>query len=140
MADKKVTQLAALTAPNKNDILLVVDDPSGTPVSKKITIENLLGATTELEVAAVNIDATGQYRLSGNTVLIEATNGITANGDMVVTGAVDAAELSIDADTPSSSNNTVQGWDVGRISWDANYLYVAISSSQIARVALDISW
>lgn len=140
MADKKVTQLAALTAPNKNDILLVVDDPSGTPVSKKITIENLLGATTELEVAAVNIDATGRYRLSGNTVLIEATNGITANGDIVVTGAVDAAELSIDADTPSSSNNTVQGWDVGRISWDANYLYVAISSSQIARVALDISW
>jgi uncharacterized protein (DUF342 family) len=140
MADKKVTQLAALTAPNKNDLLLVVDDPAGTPVSKKITIENLLGATTPLEVVAVNIDATGQYRISGNTVLIEADTGITANGDITVTGAVDAAELSVDAVTPSSSNNLVQGWGVGRIGWDANYLYVAISSSQIARVALDISW
>ena len=41
MADKKVTQLTALTAPANNDILLIVDDPSGTPVSKKITVEDL---------------------------------------------------------------------------------------------------
>ena len=140
MADKKVTQLAALTAPNKNDLLLVVDDPAGTPVSKKITIENLLGATTALEVAAVNIDATGQYRISGNTVLIEADNGITANGSITVSGTVGANTITVSSVTPSSSNNTVQGWPVGRIGWDANYLYVAISSSQIGRVALSVCW
>ena len=39
MADKKVTQLTALTSPNDEDLLLLVDDPNGTPVNKKITVK-----------------------------------------------------------------------------------------------------
>ena len=140
MADKKVTQLTALTAPANNDVLLIVDDPAGTPVSKKITVQDLLGNTSTLNVASVDIEAAGEYRLAGNTVLIEADSGITANGNVDVTGSLSATQVSVDSVTPSSSNNTVQGWGVGRIGWDANYLYVAISSSKIARVALDVSW
>jgi hypothetical protein len=40
------------------------------------------------------------------------------------------------ARTPASSNNTAIGWGVGTITWDANYLYIAVSSSVIKRVAL----
>jgi hypothetical protein len=36
MADKKVTQLDALAELNSVDLFLVVDDPSGTPTSKKV--------------------------------------------------------------------------------------------------------
>lgn len=36
MADKKVTALDALTELNSVDLFLVVDDPSGTPTSKKV--------------------------------------------------------------------------------------------------------
>ena len=36
MADKKVTQLDALAEVNSVDLFLVVDDPSGTPTSKKV--------------------------------------------------------------------------------------------------------
>ncbi len=39
MADKKVTQLASLTTTAAPDLLMIVDDPNGTPVSKKITIK-----------------------------------------------------------------------------------------------------
>jgi len=44
MADRKITELAALTSANQKDLLYVVDDPSGTPVSKKISLYNLFGS------------------------------------------------------------------------------------------------
>ena len=36
MADKKITQLDALTTLSSVDLFLAVDDPSGTPTSKKV--------------------------------------------------------------------------------------------------------
>jgi hypothetical protein len=42
MADKKITQLDALTSVAGPDLFLVVDDPSGTPTSKKVTAANIL--------------------------------------------------------------------------------------------------
>ena len=41
MADKRISGLTAMTTASKDDILLVVDDPAGTPTNKKITIEKL---------------------------------------------------------------------------------------------------
>ena len=41
---KKISELTALTAPVADDLLVIVDDPSGnTPETKKITVANLLG-------------------------------------------------------------------------------------------------
>ena len=40
MADKKVTQLTELTTTNDEDQLLIVDDPNGTPASKRINVKN----------------------------------------------------------------------------------------------------
>ena len=34
--------MTALTTPTTDDLLAIVDDPSGTPVTKKVTIANLL--------------------------------------------------------------------------------------------------
>ena len=42
MANEKITELTALTTPDAADLLAIVDDPSGTPVTKKITVANLL--------------------------------------------------------------------------------------------------
>lgn len=41
MADSKITALTALTTLTNDDVFAVVDDPSGTPVSKKITTNDL---------------------------------------------------------------------------------------------------
>jgi len=45
MADKakKISELTALTSISGDDLLVIVDDPSGTPVTKKVTVANLLG-------------------------------------------------------------------------------------------------
>lgn len=42
MADAKVTALTENTTPEDSDLSLVVDDVSGTPVTQKITLNNLL--------------------------------------------------------------------------------------------------
>ena len=44
MADQKATQLTELTTVADGDILYIVDDPGGTPISKKITKVNLVGS------------------------------------------------------------------------------------------------
>jgi hypothetical protein len=42
MANQKITALTALTTPATEDLLVIADDPSGTPITKKITLANLL--------------------------------------------------------------------------------------------------
>lgn len=49
MADTKVTAMTELNAtPDSSDLLYIVDDPAGTPISKKITVANMLGSTAGL--------------------------------------------------------------------------------------------
>ena len=41
MADSLLTDLPALTAPDKDDPIYITDDPASTPLDRKITLENL---------------------------------------------------------------------------------------------------
>lgn len=57
MADQKITGLTALTTPSDDDVLALVDDPAGTPITKKITYANLKAAirdynTTNLKITS----------------------------------------------------------------------------------------
>jgi hypothetical protein len=40
---KKISELSALTAPAGDDLLVIVDDVSGSAVTKKVTVANFLG-------------------------------------------------------------------------------------------------
>ena len=42
MADQKITDLTALVSVDGSDLLAIVDDPAGTPITKKVTVSNLL--------------------------------------------------------------------------------------------------
>ncbi len=113
MADKKVTQLTALTAPANTDLLLIIDDPSGSPVSKKITVEDLLGKTSTLTVSAINITTSGDTTLAANNFIIDSTTNITLTRGTVIN------EDGADSDTRIESDN------------QANMLFVDASADKI---------
>jgi len=175
MADKKVTQLTALTTPANTDLLLIIDDATGSPVSKKITLEDLLGTSNQLVVTTVNVRATGEGTFAANNITLDANTSITltrgtvinedgadsdtriesdgnanmfyvdAGNDRIGIGTNSPTEvLDVNGDairirtaqTPANSSVSTNGWTLGTISWDENYLYLAANSTHIKRVSL----
>ncbi len=143
MADKKVTQLTALASPNDEDLLLLVDDPNGTPVSKKIDVKTFVGNIPS------NTAISGSLTVSSNGTFSGSNTVFSSN--VVVTGTlrpssfiVNANKVTINTSISVGSNNatTVLGAPVtdrphdGTIFWDANFLYVAVSNTVIKRAAL----
>lgn len=144
MADRKITQLTGHTTPVAEDLLVIVDDPNGTPVSKKITIKTLFGA-------APNTSISGSLTFTGNGSFTGSNTSLTSN--LVVTGTsrltnaiVAGNKVTITTPkTPSTNNATTElgtpttdrPWD-GTVFWDTNYLYIAVSNTVIKRIALTV--
>jgi hypothetical protein len=138
MADRKITELNALTTPNQKDLLYVVDDPSGTPVSKRISLYNLFGSVP------ANTSISGTLTVSANSTINGANSVVSANLNITSTNGpkVDAGYVTLASKTTVGSNNATtvlgQGGLQGSIFWDENYLYVATANNQIKRVALSV--
>ena len=60
MPDAKIEDLVALTAPAIDDLLAIVDDPSGTPITKKVTLSNLCVFNTWTPVIGGSGGTSGQ--------------------------------------------------------------------------------
>lgn len=122
MADRKITELPALTTPDQKDLLYVVDDSIGTPASKRISLYNLFGSVP------ANTSITGTLTVSGNTTI----GGTKTN--------ISSGVVTLGASTSVVSNNATTvlgaGGMQGSIFWDENFLYVATSNTVIKRVAL----
>jgi hypothetical protein len=124
MADKKVSQLTALTTTAAPDLLMIVDDPNGTPVSKKITIKSLFGSVPSNTVFKDNVTVSGNTVQLASTVNITKT--LTANTVKITFGS-----------TPASNNATTVGMAVGELRFTNTYLYIAVNATTIKRVALN---
>lgn len=140
MADKKVTQLTAMTTTAGNDLLYIVDDPTGTPVSKKITMNDFFGTVASNTVHNGTVTHNANTTLSGSNTSISANVNLTssAHGQLKINvGSVTLAE----PQTVTSNNATTQlgaGGLQGTMFWDENFLYVATSNTVIKRVALSV--
>ena len=117
MADKKITELTELTTPLDTDILAIVSDPGGSPVTDKVTRQNLLKL---VPAPAADHSASG--------LLAPLTAAQTTNfGDVCYIASSGKATL-VDADAIVSSSGFVMCADA-QIAADAagNFLFLGFA-------------
>lgn len=121
MADKKVTALKAATSVSGDDLFMVVDDPLGTPASKKLTVGSLFGSVPSAAVFTQDVT------ISGGNATVSANTTFSGAGNLILTSV-----------TPTSNHPefTVPPVSSGSIWFDDDYIYVAVNSTTIKRAAL----
>ena len=77
MADKKITALTELASGSlaSTDIFHVIDDPSGTPINKKITVASVFNAVPTF----LGLNSTVTYTADGAIALTEAISILNAS-------------------------------------------------------------
>jgi hypothetical protein len=85
MADTKLADLTALTTPSGDDLLYVVDDPAGTPLDRKIALNNLFTRGT-VTVSSPVIDAaqTWNAAVTFTGLKFNATDTLSAGASMLM--------------------------------------------------------
>ena len=111
MADKKITALTVMNGSEVSgtDILHVVDDPSGTPVNKRLAISSLFeNIPTHLAINDLNaVSASGSIN-DGGVVVVDA-DSISANMALTLSDSSDVGEIKIVviATDPASTHDVV---------------------------------
>lgn len=105
MANKKITELTEETSPQGADLLALVDDVSGTPTTKKVTVTNLM---TQAPVQTADISGLAtQVSLGNHEALTSAVHGISAFGATLVDDAdASAARTTLGLGTAATSAST----------------------------------
>jgi len=88
MADTKITALTALTSVDDGDVLAIVDDPAGTPVTKKITKANLVSAIPAANITSGTLPDARMPALTGDVTSSSGTVATT-----IAAGAVTLAKM-----------------------------------------------
>lgn len=93
MADVKITDLPSLSAPAAADIIPLVDDPAGSPVTKSATIRNIVpagragGALTDAEGSTTSQGGAGG--VGASYVKITTFDGDVSFGDVTADSTTD---------------------------------------------------
>ena len=146
MADKTIPALNTHDSPTAEDLLIIVDDPSGNPVNKKIRVDTLLSAlstdTTTRSVANkvqsradTNIARDVNLRNSKTVLQPEVLKG--EQDDLtVILGTLDMTENSVwhvEIDgTSSSANDTFKWWRDGNTATGATTVSIDGTSQALA--------
>ena len=134
MANKKITELTEETSPQGADLLALVDDVSGTPTTKKVTVTNLM---TQAPVQTADISGfitgltageLGDFDFDDNAILgfsaskndqtgTTYTVAASDNGKVVVLNNASAITVDIDTGLPAGFNCSFVQKGAGQVSF-----------------------
>jgi len=134
MANKKITELTEETSPQGADLLALVDDVSGTPTTKKVTVTNLMTQApvqiTDISsfITGVTAGELGDFDFDDNAILgfsaskndqtgTTYTVAASDNGKVVVLN--NASDITVDIDTglPAGFNCSFVQKGAGQVSF-----------------------
>lgn len=139
MADKKITQLDAVTTAANTDLLLIVRDPSTSPVNRKMELGDVFGETAQTVFSKIDLSSPGNALIRGNYLRLSSNGAVDLNGNVVINSDKFILNKPL-VSAPANSNNSFHQWPTGTFAYNANYLYIAVSSTLIARFAANTSW
>lgn len=160
MANLKITELTENTSPVSTDLMVMVDDPSGTPLTQKVTMNNLkkaitptgvtyltqpnwIPANTPLAPLTLNVNTTmnvGQfvlpYQITVNKISISVTT-VTVAGTLDLTiFTEDGQTQSIAVTTASISGTGVNTTSVSAVVLNPGVYYFAVNPNDTADIAI----
>lgn len=149
MADAKITALTANTDPNAADLFVMVDDPAGTPVTKKVAMSDLSADQTEME-AGSSADrfitpAMQHFHPSAAKAWVEATaNSTTILASYNITSVTDTATGRMQVNIATDFSGTAWAGQVTLHVDNANGAVLVpsidVSSAQAAGTVMMESW
>jgi hypothetical protein len=134
MANKKITELTEETSPQGADLLALVDDVSGTPTTKKVTVTNLMTQapvqTADISsfITGVTAGELGDFDFDDNAILgfsaskndqtgTTYTVAASDNGKVVVLNNASAITVDIDTGLPAGFNCSFVQKGAGQVSF-----------------------
>lgn len=91
MADTKITDLPALAAPSSDDLVVVVDDPGGTPTDKKATVGSIKASPSQSAItSASSVPNTTQTDVPGSSITINPG----ASSNVLIVGQISVSNTS----------------------------------------------
>jgi len=146
MADKTIPALNTHESPTSEDLLIIVDDPIGNPVNKKIRLDNLLSAlstdTTTRSVAnkvqsRADTNVARDLNLRNHPTVLQPEVLKGEQDDMtVILGTLDMAENSVwhvEIDgTSVSANDTFKWWRDGNTATGATTVDITGGTQALA--------
>jgi len=147
LVDVKISALGELTSVHASDVLAIVDDPSGTPVSKKVTVANLLAGLTAVDadnttVSNLEVDNfksgvldTDISSVAGTDTTIPSAKAVKTYVDAQIATEDTIAELNDTTITGPTSNDILQ-WN-GSAWVDRNLSEAGIQAERTFGIADD---
>ena len=130
MANKKITELTEETSPQGADLLALVDDVSGTPTTKKVTVTNLMTLAPQGDLEAANNLSDLNDAATARTNLGLGTAATTASTDYATSSQGALADTAIQ---PSGITNMVETTDSIDVLADVDTSTVAPTTNDLLK-------